>query len=126
MRGRALNHGFAKGGFTLFLPLAVLAAGLGQAQAGPCAAEIDSLQAAVDARISQVAGSGRTAPESAAATRHREPTPDSIAQAEQGLGEGTDSRQALAALARARQADAAGDGASCRKSLDEVQAALGR
>jgi hypothetical protein len=126
MRERPLKHGFAKRGFTSILPLAVLAAGLGQAQAAPCAAEIDTLQAAVDARISEAAGSGRTAPESMAATTHREPTPDSIAKAEQGVGEGTGSRQALAALARARQANAAGDEASCRKSLDEAQAALGR
>jgi hypothetical protein len=63
--------------------------------------------------------------ESAAATEHHEPTPGSIAQAEQSLGEGSGDEKALAALTRARQADAAGDATSCERALAELRTALG-
>ena len=110
----------------LLLVLAVAALASHSAHAGPCAAEIDRLQAAVDARIDTTAGTGRMADESTAATEHRQPTPGSIAQAEQSLGEGSGYRQALALLAQAREADQAGDAAACGQALDAVRSALGR
>jgi hypothetical protein len=57
--------------------------------AGPCTQDIERLQAQVDARIDAVAGAGPAGPESNAARLHREPTPGSIAAAEQRLGEGS-------------------------------------
>ncbi len=110
--------------FLLLLAVAALAPT--SARAGPCTAQIDQLQAAVDARIDTTAGTGRAARESTASTAHRQPTPGSIAQAEQSLGEGSGYRQALASLTQAREADQAGDAVTCGQALDAVRSALGR
>jgi hypothetical protein len=96
------------------------------ALAGPCTEEISRVQAVVDARIEAIAGAGASAPESGAARLHRQPTPGSIAAAEQSLGEGKGEREALAALARARTADAAGDKAACDRALAEARQAFAR
>jgi hypothetical protein len=96
------------------------------ASAGPCSAEIDWLQAAVDARIDTTAGTGQMARESTAATEHHEPTPGSIVRAEESLGEGSAYEQVIASLAQARQADQAGDAASCAGALEAARSALGR
>ena len=91
----------------------------------PCAADIDRVQAQTDAWIDVTAGRGRMGTESTTATDHREPTPESIARAEQRLDGATAGQTALAALARARQADAAGDGSGCERALDAARRALG-
>ncbi|MBZ6078081.1 hypothetical protein [Microvirga puerhi] len=96
------------------------------AHAGTCAADIDQVQAQADAQIDATAGRGRMGSESTAATDHREPTPESIARAEQRLDGAAAGRTALAALAQARQADAAGDAAACARALDAARSALGR
>jgi hypothetical protein len=95
------------------------------AQAGPCTDELDALQPKVDARVDAAAGAGKFAPESKAATTHQQPTPDSIAAAEARLNEGKRAREAVAALDRARKADAAGDSSACEAAVIEVRAALG-
>jgi hypothetical protein len=61
----------------------------------------------------------------AAAQMHRQPTPGSIAGAEQKLGEGASFEPALSALAQARQADTAGDKAACERALAEVSRLIG-
>lgn len=94
--------------------------------AGPCTQEIDQVQKQVDARIDAVAGAGRVGAESNTARLHREPTPASIAAAEQKLGEGKSEEAALAALGSARQADQAGDKAGCDAALAVVKKALTR
>jgi hypothetical protein len=93
--------------------------------AGPCAAEFAQAQAAVDARIEATAGAGPMGSESIGAQLHRQPTPGSMAQAEGRLGEGSAGERAVAALARARQADGAGDVAGCRQALAEARNAIG-
>ncbi|MGO4527342.1 hypothetical protein AB4097_21110 [Microvirga sp. 2MCAF35] len=103
---------------------AFLALMIQASHAGPCTPEIDGLQAQVDARIDAVAGSGRAAAESTAALQQHQPTPASIAAAEQKLGEGKPEEAALAALARARAADASGDKAGCDEALALVRKAL--
>ncbi len=92
--------------------------------AGPCTQEVDQVQKQVDAKIDAVAGAGRAGAESNAARLHREPTPASIAAAEQKLGEGKPEEAALAALASARQADAAGDKAACDAALAVARKAV--
>jgi len=92
--------------------------------AGPCTQDIDRVQAQVDARIDAVAGAGPAGPESNAARMHREPTPGSIAAAEQRLGEGRPMEAALAALARARTADGAGDRTACERALADARRAI--
>lgn len=95
-------------------------------RAGPCTAEIDSLQATVDAKIDATAGVGRMGRESSAATDHRQPTPGSIARAEESLGEGGSYDQVLAALNQARTADQAGDAGACQRALAAARDAMGR
>ena len=92
------------------------------ALAGPCAPMIAQAQAKVDARIEAQAGRGHSAPESTGALRHRQPTPESIARAEQQLREGVKAEPALALLAEARKADEAGDLAACQRALDQLRA----
>jgi len=96
------------------------------AQAGPCTAEIDKVQAQVDAEIDAIAGSGPSAAETRAARLHHQPTPASIAAAEQRLHESEGTRRALAALARARSADRAGRASACEEALAQARAAIVR
>jgi hypothetical protein len=93
--------------------------------AGTCSLEIELMQARVDAMIAATAAAGPTGPESRAATMHRQPTPGSIAGAEEKLGEGARAERALAAMARARAADHAGDNGACERALADVQGAIG-
>lgn len=110
---------------TKLLLSAVVLLGSGLAShAGPCTSAIDVMQRRLDAKIEAVAGAMPFAKESAAAKLNRQPTPGSIAAAEAKLGAGKEMQQAVAALDRARSADAAGDKASCEQALAEVEHAL--
>src|SRR5262245_52342309 len=109
----------------LVLSAAALAASISASYAGPCSLEIDRTQARVDAMIEAVAAAGRAGRESTAATMHRQPTPDSIVAAEERLGEGARAERALAAMARARAADGAGDKSACERALEDAQRAIG-
>lgn len=71
--------------------------------AGPCLQEIDRVQIEVDTRIEAIAGAGPPEKESTAATLHHQPTPGSLATAEEKAGEGDQMAEAVAALARARR-----------------------
>jgi hypothetical protein len=103
-----------------------LALSIVTSDAGPCSLEIDRIQDRVDAMIAATAAAGPSARESTAATMHRQPTPSSIAAAEEGLGEGARAERALAAIARARAADRAGDKSGCQHALADVQRAIAR
>ncbi len=103
----------------------VIASGADLALAGPCTGDILTLQAQVDARVDAVAGKGKTGKQSSAAQLHRQPTPQSIANAEATLNEGKPADRALKALEAARKADEAGDRAGCTKAIGEVREALG-
>ncbi|MGO4571398.1 hypothetical protein [Microvirga sp. 2TAF3] len=92
--------------------------------AGPCTTAIDQTQAQLDARIDAIAAVGPTGPESTGALLRHQPTPGSIAEAEQKLGEGKSLEKALTALKEARAADRAGDGRACEKALGEAQQAM--
>jgi hypothetical protein len=81
------------------------------------------VQAQVDARAAAIAGAGPVARESTAALLHREPTPGSIARAEESLGEGASITKALSALERAREVDRSGKEESCEQALAERHAA---
>ena len=90
---------------------AAFAALMSASYAGPCSQGIDRVQAQFDAKLEANAAVGPSARESTAATINRQPTPDSIAAAEPKLGEiSPESVQAVqASMARARDADRAGD-----------------
>ena len=95
-------------------------------EAGPCSPEIYSMEARIEARLNANAAAGSTAQESSEALLHRQPTPRSIAAAESRLD--TVSPQKLGAIAqgmaRAREADSAGDLYACRRALSDVEPLL--
>jgi type II secretory pathway component PulM len=105
----------------------VLLASTSIGYAGPCSAEIDSMQTRVDARLEAKAAAGPSAKESTDALAHRQPTPSSIARAEERLREMSAETVAAVkqALGRARAADSAGDKNACEQALAEVQRLIG-
>jgi hypothetical protein len=111
----------------MILGSAAVAASMSVSYAGPCSPEIDRVQALIDARLGARAAAGPHARESTSATMHHQPTPESIAAAEQGLGDLTSQRIEVAgqAMARARAADSAGDTSACEQALSDVQRAIG-
>jgi hypothetical protein len=90
-----------------------------------CSDEIDRMQARIDAMIAATAAAGPAGRESTAATTHRQPTPGSVAAAEEKLGDGARAERALGALAQARAANGAGDRSACERALADVQRLLG-
>jgi hypothetical protein len=104
-----------------------LAAYASAAYAGPCSDQIDAMQARIDGKLEAKAAAGPTAKEGVPAGMGVQPTPRSIAAAEEKLGDV--SAQTIAAvgqgMALARAADAAGDASACEKALAEVQRAIG-
>jgi hypothetical protein len=108
------------------LSATVLVALVTVAQAGPCTQQIEAMQVRVDAELHARAAAGPTATESTAAMMHRQPTPGSVAAAEEQLSDtkGTRSEQAVAAMKRARAADAAGDKGSCERALEAARRAI--
>ena len=111
----------------LMASAAALAASMPASYAGPCSHEIDRMQAEVNAKLEAKAGAGPFARESPGALVHRQPTPGSIAAAEGRLGEiSSQTVEAVrAAMARAREADRAGDTAACEQALSDVQRTIG-
>ena len=95
--------------------------------AGPCSGQIDAMQARIDAKLEAKAAGGPTAKEGASATMNMQPTPASIAAAEEKLGDISPKKvKAMKrGMARARAADKAGDFRACRKALAAVQRVLG-
>jgi hypothetical protein len=94
------------------------------AHAGPCTADLNALQPQVDALVETTAGQGKFAVQSDAATQSRQPTPQSLANAEAKLGEGQKAQAAVDAMAEARKADASGDAAQCAAATSRVRSIL--
>lgn len=93
------------------------------AQAGPCTAQIAQVEQQI--RQAQAArqpgGSGApSAPQSVGAQLHHQPTPGSVAGAEDRAREAAD-----AALDNARKADAAGDATRCARALEDAKQLYG-
>jgi hypothetical protein len=118
----------AKIGQSLGLSIAAFVASTMACAAGPCASEIAAMQARLDANLATIARSGPTAPESAGALEHHQPTPGSIAAAERKLGEiPPEANQPITkAMAKAQEADQAGDKAACEQALEEVERTIPR
>jgi hypothetical protein len=113
---------------SLIASAAALVASMSASNAGPCSQEIDRVQAEIDTALNSNAATGPSAPESTAATSHRQPTPESLAAAESQLGEESPEKvQAVtAAMARAREADAAGNQSACEQALADVHRIRGQ
>ena len=96
--------------------------------AGPCADAIDAMQARIDAALEAKAAAGPTGKEGVPAGMSVQPTPRSIAAAEEKLGDVSAQTVAVVGegMARARAADAAGDASACEKALADVQRVVGQ
>lgn len=95
--------------------LAFMLSGIGGAVSGPCADQIAELERQV-AAIAPGGQGGPSAQQSVGAQLHRQPTPGSVQSAE-----GVATRDADDALASAKQADAAGNGADCNAALEKAR-----
>jgi hypothetical protein len=82
----------------------------------------------MDAKLRAVTAAGPRAPESSAATMHRQPTPRSIATAESELGglSPDQVKAAVSAMARAREADSANDESACKQAIADAEHVLGQ
>lgn len=98
----------------------------GEAEAGSCTRGISRMQARLDRALENRAAAGPFAPESAFATRSRQPTPATIAAAESRYDGWPAGGRAVAALARARRAEASGDARTCRAALRRVERTIAR
>lgn len=98
------------------------------ADAGPCTDRIYGTDLKIAKLLDAAAAQGRTAPQSAFATMHRQPTPGSIASAEHQAGDlsSADVEAITKAMDVARRADDQGDSAGCQKALSEVDRVLNR
>ena len=96
------------------------------AHAGPCTERIYQTDLDVAKILNSAAAQGRPATQSTFATMHRQPTPGSIASAEQEAGDLTsEETQAITeAMDVARHADDEGDRAACEKALSDVDRML--
>jgi hypothetical protein len=110
----------------LLLSIAVLATAIRPGEAGRCTAELDQLQAQLNAELDATASAGPMGPESVAAKLHHQPTPRSIGRAEERLGGGSGLGEAAAALQNARDLDQAGDGQACHRVVVPARRALNR
>ncbi len=117
--------------------IAILATGLvfatavsvtAPARAGPCTDDIYRQQVAFDRRLNTAAATGPTGAQTADATLHRQPTPNTVAQAEEKLGDiSEDAAHAFGeAMRRARAADAAGDKTGCETALADGRTAIAK
>jgi hypothetical protein len=95
--------------------------------AGPCTEAINRMQASLDAKIGAIASNSPSAAESAAARLHRQPTPNSMAEAASRVGQISPEtvQDVRAAMARACEADRNGDRTACEQALADAQRAAG-
>ena len=92
------------------------------AYADICGHSISRVQVQLDTAIEKNAGAHGWGPESLNALRGHQPTPRSLAAAEDRFG--SDFTGALDALDRARAADRVGDMAACSRELARVRSVL--
>jgi len=109
-----------------------LSASMSAAYAGPCSPEVTQIQNLIDAKIhakadAATAPGAATAPESTAAKTHHQPTPSSIAAAKAELGQISlaEFTAVESAMARALDADEAGDRSACEQALADAKRLLG-
>jgi hypothetical protein len=96
--------------------------------AGPCSADIDAMQHRIDATLEAKAAAGPAGKQGAAAGLSHQPTPQSLAAAEEKLGDiSAATVDAIKqAIACARTADSAGDKSACEAALAEVNRLVGQ
>jgi hypothetical protein len=111
--------------WTLVLCVAATTLSASPGNAGPCAREIDREWTEVGAKIQARIGAGRSNSQGIVGLLHHQPTPRSIAAAEEKVADmWVPLESAVVALARAREADHANDPATCREALIAAQRAF--
>jgi hypothetical protein len=121
-----VNSVHARALVSAFLTLAATSSLTTNASArSSCSAELRSTRIAVDHALEQHAAAGPFAPESTFAKLGHQPTPSSIARAENRFDNWPNGSEAVAALRRARQANNRGDVQGCRDALREARLAIG-
>jgi hypothetical protein len=111
----------------LILGVAVVVYSTHPSLANSCSQDIDRAWVQINAKIQARVAAGRSAPQGTMALLHHQPTPSSIAASEQTvLDVWLPIEMAVAALARAREADRTDDRIACERALAEVQRVTGR
>jgi hypothetical protein len=110
-----------------FLGAAMIVMTSAVAKAGPCDRELYEADLTIGKRLDAAAARGKAAPESPGALLHHQPTPKSIASAEEKVGDISDAdlKALTEDMQAARKANAAGDLAACQKALADVPSHLG-
>jgi hypothetical protein len=94
--------------------------------ADSCSQNIDRAWAQINTKIQARSGAGRSMPQDTMAFLHRQPTPSSVAAAQEKLVDvWVPIETAVAALARAREADRANNRAACEEAIAEVRRRIG-
>jgi len=109
--------------------LAVFCLSMSASYAGPCADDITRMEDQINRKLDAIAAAGPTGAQDATAYgKHLQPTPNTIATAEEKLRELSKGKfdAVKQFMDRARAADAAGDKAACEKALADAQRELGR
>jgi hypothetical protein len=106
---------------------AAFAASISAGYAGPCSKQIDEMMIRINTTLEAKAAAGPSARQGRAAGMSDQPTPRSMATAEERLGELLPQTvdAVRQAMARARAADSAGDKNACEQALADAQRALG-
>ena len=97
------------------------------AMAGPCLNDIYQADEEIGKVLDAAAAKGKVGAESNFATMHRQPTPATVAGAEQQLGDISEAqvKAVRAFMQEARKADAANDKPACEKALADARQMLG-
>jgi len=114
---------------TLAGSIAASCALISAACAGPCTDDITRMEVRINTKLDAIAAAGPTGAQDATAYgKHLQPTPGTLATAEEKLRElSTKKADTIRqAMDRARAADASGDKSACAHALAEVDRELGR
>ena len=97
------------------------------AYAGPCADDLYRASVDIGKRLDEIAAKGKGGAESTFATAHHQPTPSSVAGAEEKLGDISEAQVHAVRefMVEARKADDAGNKDACEKALLEARGLLG-
>ena len=99
----------------------------GLSHAGPCSNELYQADVAINKQLDAIAAKGKAAPQSSFATTHHQPTPATIAGAEETLGDISESdvKAVREFMAEAKKADQAGDKTACDNALAAARKLMG-
>ena len=95
--------------------------------AGPCADDLYKADVDIGKRLDELAAQGKAGTESTFATMHRQPTPATVAGAEEKIGDVSESQVKAVReyLAEAKRADDANDKPACEQALSEARKLMG-